>query len=74
MTEASTIIQVEAVCEQSELRERARNLAVALLADGLETNEDRQHWKVDVRNDAREVVLTMTLSEAATGGDPRQLN
>ena len=50
---------------KDELRRSARELAVRLLTEGLERGEDRRRWMINVSDRQGEVVMVLTLAEAA---------
>lgn len=45
-------------------------MAIHVLSEGLERGEDRRHWQIDVRDEAGDVLMSLTLAEAA-GGEGR---
>ena len=52
---------------RDELLRSTAELAVRLLTEGLERGEDRRRWMIDVTDQQGEVVLVLTLAEAADG-------
>ncbi len=62
MTESTRDRKGVELTDMDEVREEARRLL--LLAAGYRTGKDRSGWTIDVRDEAGNVVLSLTLKDA----------
>jgi hypothetical protein len=48
------------------VRSEAQAIALELIGDGYKGGQDRRNWRIEIADEAGQVVLNQTLEEAAT--------